>query len=67
MPPFDIQRDRFLAGQGDERARDRLREKGRRGGLVAASNRRQAKVAGNRSYSLDALWRIWDELKASPM
>lgn len=62
MPPFDIQQDRFLAGQGDERARDRLREKGRRGGLIAAANRRQAKAR-----SLDALWKTWDELKASPM
>lgn len=63
MPPFSVQRDRLLANQGDEDARARLREKGRRGGIMSGRNRRN-KTTSSRPRSTNELWEIWDELQA---
>lgn len=63
MPPFSVQRDRLLANQGDEDARARLREKGRRGGIMSARSRRN-KTTSSRPRSTNELWEIWDELRA---
>lgn len=63
MPPFGVQRDIFLAGQGDEDARARLREKGRRGGVMSARSRRN-KTASPSPRSTNELWDVWDELRA---
>ena len=63
MPPLSVQRDIVLAGQGDEDARARLREKGRRGGMKSARSRRN-KTLSPKPLSTEELWRIWDELRA---